>query len=329
MAAVLVHIDLDGERPDASSLAALAVGREVASSWGATLYAAIVVHDPAEQASEDSTGRITSTTRVAGVVAAQRALSSAGADKLVVAISDAPVLPLWAVVGGAWRGVVDHLRPRLVLFGADAPSASELGPRTGALIGARLLHRARANADDLVELRDREGGHVRASDGGAAVALIGAARPVAGGGDDIDLVVLAMPGGADPRLELGGSEPAPVRHASGVVVAISDELAADPEIAAGAQRLARALGGALVGGVAAARAGAIAADGVLERSAPLAPELCIAIGAPAIDLAGAASLVRIGSAGGSHVDGALAVDPGASLDALARALERPRPVGGA
>ena len=43
VACVLVHIDLDGDRPHPSSVAALAAGRAVASSWGATLYAALVV----------------------------------------------------------------------------------------------------------------------------------------------------------------------------------------------------------------------------------------------------------------------------------------------
>ena len=55
MAAVLVHIDLDGARPHASSLQALAAGRVVASSWGATLYAAVIVHDPNQAGKRDDT----------------------------------------------------------------------------------------------------------------------------------------------------------------------------------------------------------------------------------------------------------------------------------
>jgi len=56
VAAVLVHIDLDdAERPDASSLIALAAGRHVASSWGATLYAAVIVHDPAHPSVDATT----------------------------------------------------------------------------------------------------------------------------------------------------------------------------------------------------------------------------------------------------------------------------------
>ncbi|HSK03727.1 MAG TPA: hypothetical protein VK932_20885, partial [Kofleriaceae bacterium] len=224
MGAVLVHIDLDGDRPHPSSMTALAAGRAVASSWGATLYAALVAHDPTESAAPDSTARVSAAARVPGIGAIQSALARAGADKVVIAVTDAPIAPRWAAVGAAWQGVLEHLRPRLVLLGADAPSAAELGPRTAARIGARLLMRARATAGDHVELRDRDGGCVRASDGGAAVVLVGAARAGAGrGDDDIDLVVVAAPGGADPRIEVPGTAPAAIAHAGGAIIAIGDD----------------------------------------------------------------------------------------------------------
>jgi hypothetical protein len=219
--------------------------------------------------------------------------------------------------------VLDHLRPRLVLFGADAPSAAELGPRTAARFGARLLLRARATAGDQVELRDRDGGYVRAGDGGAAVVLVGASRAAAGRGDeDIDLLMLVAPGGADPRIEVAGTAPAGLLHAGGAVVVLGDDVAHDAEVARGAKKLAKLLAASLVGSAAVARAGTVAAGSVVERGAALAPELCIAIGAPAIDLAGAAALVRIGAAGGKHVEGALPAPAAESLDDLVRALER-------
>jgi hypothetical protein len=322
--AVLVHIDLDGDRPHPSSMTALAAGRAVASSWGATLYAALVVHDPAERAAPDSTVRILAASRVPGIDAIQTALGRAGADKVVVAVTDAPIVPLWSAVGNAWQAALEHLRPRLVLFGSDAPSAPELGPRTAARIGARLLMRARATAGDHVELRDRDGGHVRSADGGAAVALIGSARAgKARADEDIDLVVLVAPGGADPRIELAGTDPAALAHAGAgaVIIAIGDDLAHDADVVKGAARLARVLGAHIVGGAAAARAGAVPAGGVLDRGAPLAPALCVAVGAPAVDLAGAAGLVRIANGGGKGVDGALPGPAAASLEQLVRALE--------
>jgi hypothetical protein len=302
--AVLVHIDLDGEHPHPSSLAALAAGRAVASSWGATLYAALVIHDPTDRGTADSTGQI-SHGHVPGVETVRAALAKGGADKVVVAITDVPVSSLWASVGGAWQGVLDHLRPRLVLFGADAPSAGEIGPRTGARIGARLLVRARAVGLDHVELRDRDGGYVRANDGGAAVVLIGATKPTTTGDDDIDIVVLAMPGGADVRIEVAGSVPAEVSHGSGTIVAIDDVSAGDAQIMAAATRLAGMLG----------------APVIKSSITPLAPELCIAIGAPAIDLAGASSLIRIGHAGGKNVDGAIPGLAGPVLVELVKTLE--------
>ena len=146
MGAVLVHIDLDGDRPHPSSIAALAAGRAIASSWGAALYAALVVQDPAERAAPETTGRVSTSSKVAGVDAIQSMLARVGADKVVVAVTDTPIAPLWSAVGGAWQTVLDHLRPRLVLFGADSPSSAELGPRTGARIGARLLMRARGSS---------------------------------------------------------------------------------------------------------------------------------------------------------------------------------------
>jgi hypothetical protein len=322
VAAVLVHIDLDGEQPHPSSLAALAAGRATASSWGATLYAAVVVHDAMEGSSAaDSTAQIVAR-KIAGIDGVRGALAKAGADKVIVGVSDAPVSPLWASVGVAWQSILDHLRPRLVLFGADAPSAPELGPRTGARIGARLLLRARAVGDDQIELRDRDGGYARLADGGAAVALIGAGRPSHEGDDEIDIVALVVPGGADARIELAGTAPAELAHTLGTIVAIGDDAAADPEVLGATQRLARLIGAHVVGGPAAVRAGLIAPGAVVERHTPLAPELCVAIGTPALDLAGATSLVQIGPAASKTADGALAGPPGPSLVELVRALER-------
>jgi electron transfer flavoprotein alpha subunit len=320
VAAILVHIDLDGDRPHASSLVALAAGRHVASSWGATLYAALTVHDPSERKSADSTGQITTTANVPGLDAIETALALAGADKVVVGMTDAAIAPLWAMVGAAWQGVLDHLRPRLVLFGADAPSAAELAPRTGARIGARLLSRARALGIDDVELRDKDGGYARVSDSGAAVALIGRADAAPRGEDDVDLVVLALPG-AESRVELAGTLAAELQHTSGAVVALGDD-ALDPKIVADAKKLAALLGAQLVGGPAAARAGAVPAGAVVERTTPLAPELCIAIGNVQLDLAGAASVVKIGGRGGKAYDGALSGQADVGLRELVQRLEK-------
>ena len=330
MAAVLVHIDLDANGLHASSLQALNAARAVASSWGATLYAAVIVHDPNKRPDDAPPSRIAP--RLPGerktIEAVRRALVRGGADKIVIALTDAPIVPLWSMLGTAWQGVLDHLRPRLVVFGADAPSAAELGPRTGARIGARLFLRARALGTEEVELRDRDGSYVRMTDSGAAVVLIGSAprtaapaTPGAHGDDDIDVMVLTSPGGIDPRIELAGTAPAELVHMTGTLIAIGDAAASDPDIAQATQRLAKVLGTHVVGSAHAANTGVVGAGAVIERGTPLAPEMCIAIGVPPIDVAGSTSLIRIGSSGGKGVDGALTGSIAQNLGELARILE--------
>ncbi|MEO6772153.1 MAG: hypothetical protein ABI467_03915 [Kofleriaceae bacterium] len=328
MAAVLVHVDLVGDRPDASSLVALAAGRHVASSWGATLYAAVVVHDPhhSNVTSNHDDIAATSMPNVPGLAQAESALARAGADKVVIAVSRGPISPLWSAVGNAWRGVVDHLRPRLVLFGADAPSAAELGPRTAARIGARLLLRARATGIDDVELRDRDGGYARVGDGGAAVALIGRAPALDLVDDDcdVDVVVLAMPGEPDDRIELVTSSPAEIAYASGTMVVLGDDVAADPRVIAGARRLARMLDAHVVGGAAAVRSGAISNGGVIDKTTPLAPELIVTIGGVQVDVAGATSVIKVGASPATRiagVDGVVAGPVEAGLAELVKKLE--------
>jgi hypothetical protein len=302
VAAVLVHIDLEGDRPSRSSLVALAAGRQIASSWGATLYAALVVKD------------------AGGKDAVEAALARGGADKIVVATTDVPIAPLWAAVGTAWQAVIDKLRPRLVLFGADAPSAPELAPRTGARIGARLLMRASTLGTDEIELRDRDGGYVRASDGGAAVALIGRASECPKGDDDADVVVLETTGGNDTRIELAGAAPAEIAHLCGTVVALGEDSAKDPKIVASAKQLAQQLGAIVVGPAEAARAGAVVAGAVVDRHTPLAPELCVAVGDAKVDLAGSTSVIKIGAQPGKLVDGALPGSVDAGLASLVQKL---------
>lgn len=331
MAAVLVHIDLDGERPDASSMVALAAGRHVASSWGATLYAALIAQNVTEKRSPDATAQVVSAARVPGIEAIENELARAGADKIVVAMTDGPVVPLWASVGTAWQGIVDHLRPRLVLFGADSPSAPELAPRTGARIGARLLMRATAigpsesaTGSGDVELRDRDGGYARVDDSGATVALIGHAAPAPVGDDDVDLVVLAMPGGGDDRIEVSSTAPADISHASGAIVALGDDVASDASLVADARRLANLLGARLVVTPAAARAlgRSIAEDAIVDRTTPLAPSLCVLVGNAHLDLAGATSVIRIGAPAHRSVDGALPGDAAQQLADLLARMER-------
>lgn len=280
----------------------------VASSWGATLYAALVVHDTSDRGAPDSTAQVVSAGNMPALDGTQEQLARAGADKIVVALTDVTPTPLWATVGGAWQGVLDHLRPRLVLFGADAPSTAELAPRTGARLGARLFLRARAIGVEDVELRDRDGGYVRSSDSGAAVAVIGGPQPAAGCDEDVDLVLLVMPGSADERVEVIGSQPAELSHMTGAIVALGEDAAGDPAIAKQAKKLAAALGAPVV------------SPPTIARNTPLSPDLLIAVGTVNVDVAGATSLVRIAPTASKQVDGALTGPMAGSLSELVDAL---------
>jgi electron transfer flavoprotein alpha subunit len=297
VAAVLVHIDLEDDRPHPSSLIALVAGRQLASSWGATLYAAMILRD------RDGSGR------PSGNDAVQAQLARAGADKIVIALTAAAIAPLWAALGSAWQAVLDQLRPRVVLFGADAPSAAELAPRTGARIGARLFARARTSGIEDVELQDRDGGIARASDSGAAVAMIGRATSSGASDEEVDVLVLPLTATADPRIELAGTAPADLAHACGAIVVLGADAGADEQVASDARRLASWLGGQLVD----ARAG---------RSLPLAPELCVAIGTAPLELSGATGVVKIGVPPDKATDGALPGIASVGLAELLKQLER-------
>ena len=95
MGAVLVYIDLDGDRPHPASLVALAAGRAVASSWGGTLYAALVAHDPtSDRSAPDSTAQVVTAANLPEIESVQSVLARGGADKVVVALTDVPLAPL-------------------------------------------------------------------------------------------------------------------------------------------------------------------------------------------------------------------------------------------
>jgi Electron transfer flavoprotein domain len=308
VAAVLVHIDLpqgDRGRADASSLIALAAGRALATSWGASLYAGVIMAAPVRE-----------------TAALEAELVRGGVDRIVIAPTLGELAPLWDSLGNAWQNVLDQLRPRLVLFGADAPSADELAPRTAARIGARYLPRARVIADPEAILRDRDGGTARLSDGGAAVAMIGHAVSRRGGDGRVDVVVLP-PADGDARVELVENFPiASAEHASGTLIALADDLASDAAAVADAKRLAELVGGRLVASKAGARSAGLAKTAIVEPSTPLAPELCVAIGHAQVDVAGATSVIKLGAQAGKLVDGALPGSPKSALAELVAALER-------
>jgi hypothetical protein len=296
LAAVLVHIDLDADRPHGSSLVALVAGRQIAAGWGATLYAAAIVHD-----ANAASGAVPTPRKYERL---QHELARAGADKVILGVSETPVAPLWGAVGGVWQAVLERLRPRLVLFGADAPSSAELAPRTAARSSARLFLRARVVGSGEVELRDRDGAYARADDAGAVVASVGAATGRATASTDVDVMMIPA-SGADARLELASTGVVELAHGR-AIVALGDDVLADTRIVAGARRLATHLGARLVAGPQAAKAGVISAAEVVDHTTPLAPEVCILIGAAKLELAGCTRVVQLGNDADQLADGVLA-----------------------
>ena len=166
---------------------------------------------------------------------------------------------------------------------------------------------------------------MRVGDSGAAVVLVGQAPPTSIGEDDIDLAVLPTTGGADSRIEVVGSTPVELAQTCGAVVAIGDDVIVDPAIATDARRLADQLGAILVGNTAAVRAGIVEPGALVDRGTPLAPELCVVIGTIHLDLAGATSIVRIGTTGGKAIDGALPPPIADNLAELVKRLDQPPP----
>ncbi|GAB4542897.1 MAG: hypothetical protein Tsb0020_55050 [Haliangiales bacterium] len=144
MASILVYIEsLGAEAPGAdeasgqhghgessvsSSLAALAVGRQLASALGASLHALVTV----------PTVRTTTPLELSPANEALTAsMSRSGADRVYLA----PVPPgpaLWATHSAALRAACDAVGPRLVLFAAT-PAGRDMAPRLAAHLEAVLL----------------------------------------------------------------------------------------------------------------------------------------------------------------------------------------------
>jgi len=137
--------------------------------------------------------------------------------------------------------------------------------------------------------------------------------------EDIDLVVLALPGGADPNIEIVGTRPAELVHTTGALVAIADDVVDNAKLVTDAKRLATLLGAQLVGGAAAAKV--VAPTAIVDKSTPLAPELCVVIGNATVDLSGSTSVIKIGASADKTIDGALPAPPAVSLASLVKHLE--------
>jgi electron transfer flavoprotein alpha subunit len=199
MACVLVHIEADGDLPTPASLAALGEGRRVASSSGATLYAAVVVNGELSHARRDE---------ILGE------LGRHGADKVVFISSATPPEPvLWATVGHALVAASEHLRPALTLLPASAGS-HDLGARLATRLGAAYVEGPaleQGPRGEIVLSRPVYGGAWRRRtslddlDRAVVVTLPPGRRP-ATGLDDAEVLFLEARTSADAKVKLLGQD---------------------------------------------------------------------------------------------------------------------------
>jgi electron transfer flavoprotein alpha subunit len=281
VANVLCVVELLQGRALPVSLEVLGQARRLSTELGATLYAVVALPRAPSWSDDD-------------LVAT---LAAHGADKVVIATDETlggGEELRWGTHGAALAAVCDLLSPSLLLFGAT-PTAREVAARAAARIGAAYLHEAWLEArDGELTLFEGAGADARTLDGElefAVVATVPAGRyAVAIGDDEAEVEVVATSGrGAD--FDEIGSE-ADGRPAAIVLV--------DAATRAAGETLAKAIGGEV-------------SDGKSGGAARLA----ITLGPPCP--AGVERRVRLGS--GGDADYAVAGEPAALAQALARAIE--------
>lgn len=126
VASVLVHIEVDGDRPSPASLEALGEGRRIATTLGSTLYA-FAVFDDELAANEKRRDALAKT------------LGAGGADKVIMQPRPVrPGPPGWLTRGSHLLAVCEEVRPVLVLVAGD-DLGRDIAPRLAAKLGAAYL----------------------------------------------------------------------------------------------------------------------------------------------------------------------------------------------
>lgn len=255
MACVLVHIEVDGDAPTPASLAALGEGRRVASSSGATLYAAVVVPVAAP---EPRRGRAGSAVPYAvvhppGQEAVVDRLGAHGADKVVFVTTTGAVRPvLWSTVGGALAAACDHLRPALTILPASSGS-HDLGARLATRMGAAYVDEPiveQGPRGEIVLSRPVYGGTWRRRTAlddldRQVVVTLPPGRPTARGGDDAEVLFLELRAPGDPRVRVLAEDPDDGAALEGASVVVAAGGGVTRETWPLVEELARALGAEL------------------------------------------------------------------------------------
>ncbi|MBZ0234058.1 MAG: hypothetical protein K8M05_17140, partial [Deltaproteobacteria bacterium] len=119
MACVLVHTEVEGDRPTDHARAVLGEGRRIASSLGASLHAVAVIG--ADQ--EVPVGHTLIET-----------LGRAGADRVLLVAAEKPAPILWSTIGAALVTACEQVQPSLVLLASTA-GGRDIAPRLAAHLG--------------------------------------------------------------------------------------------------------------------------------------------------------------------------------------------------
>jgi electron transfer flavoprotein alpha subunit len=294
VANILVYIELVGDRPLAASLEALALGRIIASTVGATNYALLPCAARPSYGDDDAIA----------------VLSRHGADKVLLVTH--PRLagpPLSVTHGSAILGACAALPPTLVLF-ASTPGARDIAPRLGAQLAAAYLaepHVALEPDGTLVLTRSIYGGRavrrIRAEElERPLVVTLAPGRPARATGDEEAEVVVLPPANVGEGFEEVGRAPDEARPLSSARVVVGAGAGLGPEAFGVAHELAAALGGeagvtreaAALGAGSAVNGAARVIDATGEHIAPRLYIACAASGSNShLGGVGAETLVAI------------------------------------
>ncbi|KAB2894980.1 MAG: hypothetical protein F9K40_16360, partial [Kofleriaceae bacterium] len=119
VACVLVHTEVEGDRPTDHARAVLGEGRRIASSLGASLHAVAVIG--ADQ--EVPVGHTLIET-----------LGRAGADRVLLVAAEKPAPILWSTIGAALVTACEQVQPSLALLASTA-GGRDIAPRLAAHLG--------------------------------------------------------------------------------------------------------------------------------------------------------------------------------------------------
>lgn len=239
VACVLVHIEVEGDRPTDHARAVLGEGRRIASSLGASLHAVAVIGEKDE------------------VPMGHKLIESigqAGADRVVLVAAEKPSPSMWSTVGAALVTATEQVQPSLILLASTA-GGRDIAPRLAAHLGGAYFAEPAVEAGprgEVVLSRTVYGGDLwrRVSLDEldvVAVATLDDRRGAAKGDDEAEVVQLEGTSPPDARVEIIGAtedDGAALERARVIVVAGAGTTAESMVVVT---KLAKALGAELGG----------------------------------------------------------------------------------